>query len=70
MEFELSSGSTVGDLLSHLLNAYGESVRERLVRKSDGTPFVTFLVDGEQVELEHILSPGDKVMIMPPIAGG
>ena len=70
LEAELLSGSTVGDLLAYLLSEYGETVRERLVRESDGTPFVTFLVDDEQVGLEHVLLPGDRVVIMPPIAGG
>lgn len=70
LEAELPSGSTVSDLLAYLLETYGETVRQRLVRKNDGTPFVTFLVNGEQAGLEHILSTGDKLMIVPPIAGG
>lgn len=70
LEAELPPGSTIGDLLAYLLETYGEIMRQRLVQKSDGAPFVTFLVNGEQVGLEYILSPGDNVMIVPPIAGG
>lgn len=70
LEAELPPGSTIGGLLAYLLETYGETVRQRLVQKSDGAPFVTFLVNGEQAGLEHILSPGDKVVIVPPIAGG
>ena len=70
LDAELPSGSTVGDLLAYLLETYGETVRQRLVKRSDGAPFVTFLVNGEQAGLEHILSAGDKLMIVPPIAGG
>ena len=70
LEAELPPGSTVGDLLAYLLKRYGETVRQRLVQERDGAPFVTFLINDEQAGLEHVLSPGDKVRIVPPIAGG
>jgi molybdopterin converting factor small subunit len=70
LEIELRAGSSVGDLLALLLEKYGEDIRSRLVQKSDGAPFVTFLVNGEQAALEQVLAPEDNVLIVPPIAGG
>jgi molybdopterin converting factor small subunit len=67
---ELPSGSTVGDLLSWLIQSFGEPLRNRLVQESDGTPFVIFVVNGEKAELDDELSSGDDVLIVPPIGGG
>ena len=70
LEVELAPNSTIGNLLAYLLEKYGETIRRHLVHKNNGTPYVTFLVNGEQAELEQVLTPEDKVLIMPPIAGG
>ncbi len=70
LEVELVPNSTVGDLLACLLEKYGETIRQQLVQRNDGTPYVTFLINGEQAELGQVLTPEDKVLIMPPIAGG
>jgi molybdopterin converting factor small subunit len=70
LEVEITPNSTIGDLLICLLEKYGETIRQQLINRVDGTPFVTFLVNGEQAGLEQILMPEDIVLIMPPIAGG
>lgn len=70
LEVELAPGSTLGDLLACLLEKYGGTIRQQLVRSNDDAPYVTFLVNGEQAELGQVLTPVDKVLIMPPIAGG
>jgi molybdopterin converting factor small subunit len=70
LEVELPSGSTVGDLLSWLIQSFGEPLRKRLVHESDGTPFVIFVVNGEKADLSDGLYPGDSVLIVPPIGGG
>ncbi len=70
LDIELPPDSTIGDLLACLLEKYGEAIRDRLVQEKDGSPYVTFLINGEQVELDHVLEHEDHVLIMPPIAGG
>ncbi len=70
LEVELPPGSTVEDLLQRLIKSFGEPLRKRLVRESDGVPFVIFVVNGEKAELCDELSPGDEVLIIPPIGGG
>ena len=66
---ELNEGSTVRDLLTALLTSFGEKIASRLVRQ-DGEPFVSFIVNGERAELDCLLAPGDRVVILPPIGGG
>lgn len=70
LEVELPLGSTVEDLLVKLIQSFGEPLRKRLVRESDGIPYVIFVVNGEKAELSDELSPGDEVLIVPPIGGG
>ena len=70
LEVDLPVGSTVKDLLSILFELYGDSLRQRLVRQSDGQPFVTFIVNGERAEFGYELSHNDKLLIVPPIGGG
>lgn len=66
---ELKEGSTVRDLLTALLTSFGEEIASRLVRR-DGEPFVSFIINGERAELDCVLAPDDRVVILPPIGGG
>ncbi|OGO18106.1 MAG: hypothetical protein A2Z14_13290 [Chloroflexi bacterium RBG_16_48_8] len=70
LEVDLPPESTMGDLLSYLLLTFGDPLRKRLVRESDGKPFVVFVINGEKAELSDLLSPEDEVLIVPPIGGG
>jgi len=70
LEVELPDGSTVEDLIAELLELCGEPLRKRMLRKSDGQPFVMFVVNGERAELSGVLKPEDEVLIVPPIGGG
>lgn len=69
VKLELNEGSTVRDLLTVLLASFGEKAASRLVRQ-DGEPFVSFIVNGEHAELDCLLAPDDRVVILPPIGGG
>jgi len=60
----------IEDLIAELLELCGEPLRKRMLRKSDGQPFVMFVVNGERVELSGVLKPEDEVLIVPPIGGG
>ena len=70
LEVDLPVGSTVEDLIAVLLELRGEPLRKRLLRASDGKPFVMFVINGERVELSGVLKPDDEVLIVPPIGGG
>jgi molybdopterin converting factor small subunit len=68
LDLELNEDSTVKDLLTVLVSL-GEKVASRLVCQ-DGEPFVSFVVNGEHAELDCLLAPDDRVVILPPIGGG
>ena len=70
LEVELPAGSTVEDLIAKLLELCGEPLRKRMIRESDGQPFVMFVVNGERAELSGVLKRDDEVLIVPPIGGG
>ena len=70
LELNLPSGSTIEGLIDELLELFGEPLRKRILRESDGKPFVMFVVNGEKVELNDELSEDDEVLIVPPIGGG
>ena len=48
---EMPNASQIRDLVVELIFRFGESMRERLVQKQDGEPYVSFIVDGDQVDL-------------------
>ena len=70
LEVEIPAGSTLEDLLTRLVELRGESLRKRILRESDGKPFVMFAVNGEPIGLSDVLQPEDEVLIVPPIGGG
>jgi molybdopterin converting factor small subunit len=67
---ELPEGSKVSNLVQALIDRFGEEVKDRLVQKKDGKPFVSFIRNGEQVDLDSLLVEGDHLLILPPIGGG
>ena len=70
MEVELPVGSTVEDLIAEMVKLGGEPVRKRILRESDGQPYVMFVVNSEPIECTDELHDGDEVLIVPPIGGG
>jgi molybdopterin converting factor small subunit len=70
LEIELPDGSTLEDLIAEMVALGGESVRKRILRESDGQPYVMFVVNSEPIEGTDELHEGDKVLIVPPIGGG
>jgi len=75
-EVELSSGSTVGDLLNRLVELHGSRFREYVMDETTGTSrgHLLFLVDGTSISslegLKTRLTEGCAVAIMPPVGGG
>jgi molybdopterin converting factor small subunit len=70
LEVEIPVGSTLEDLIAELVALGGEPVRKRILRESDGQPYVMFVVNGEPIECADELHDGDEVLIVPPIGGG
>jgi len=75
IEVEMGDGATVKDLLSILVEKYGEELREYLFLK-DGSLKDHFVIYINGVSLNEaggvhgILRNGDIVAILPPISGG
>ncbi len=77
-EFEVSipEGSTVRDLISWMINKWGEPLASYLFRPGTSEPFphIRFMVNGRLIEflngMETILKDGDEFLILPVVAGG
>lgn len=73
---ELQEGSTVGDLLKHLVGQYGARFREYVVDEETGKPMahLLFLINGTSISsldgLGTKLSHDSVVALMPPVGGG
>ncbi len=77
-EFELSipRGSTVSDLLSVMVNRWGDPLSARLYKP--GTrfvlPHIRLMVNGRAIEflkgMETVLQDGDEFQMLPLVAGG
>ena len=70
LDVEISTGSTLEDLIAELVKIGGEPLSKRILREIDGKPYVMFVVNGEPIELSDVLEPEDEVLIVPPIGGG
>ena len=70
LDVDIPAGSTIDNLIVKIVEQFGEALGKRILRESDGRPFVMFVVNGEREELSYILNPDDEVMIVPPIGGG
>lgn len=61
MSVDLGAGATAGDALRHVLTLPG----------GDRLPKEPMLAVNERyAKPHHVLSPGDEVAIIPPVAGG
>jgi molybdopterin synthase sulfur carrier subunit len=72
---ELESGSTVMDLIFHLIDIHGESF-ERYIFDGNGKimDYFRFVVNDYDIMVRNkhvtILKDGDRVLVLPPIGGG
>ncbi|WP_406677686.1 MoaD family protein [Moorella sp. ACPs] len=67
--------ATVEELLAALISRYGETFRRELMTPEGKLKAgIAILVNGRNINFLHglktSLSPGDKVTIIPPAAGG
>ena len=76
LRVDLPEGSSVGDLLTQLAEAYGGQVAAHLTapHEPDAHPPLRVTVNGRDIGALHdrrtVLADGDDVLILTPIAGG
>jgi molybdopterin synthase sulfur carrier subunit len=77
-EFELSipQGSTVKDLLSLMINKWGDRLSAHLYKSGSDSilPYIRLMVNGRSIEflkgMETVLQDGDEFQMLPLVAGG
>ena len=77
-EFELSiaEGSTVKDLLSLMINKWGNKLSAYLYKPGSESilPHIRLMVNGRSIEflkgMETVLQDGDEFLMLPLVAGG
>ena len=77
-EFELSipQGSTVKDLLSLMINKWGDQLSDHLYKPGTDSvlPHIRLMVNGRSIEflkgMETVLQDGDEFQMLPLVAGG
>ncbi len=75
-EVSLAPGSTVKDLLSWMLNKWGDELSPHLFRPGSDSllPHIRLMVNGRSIEflkgMETILQDGDEFLMLPLVSGG
>jgi molybdopterin synthase sulfur carrier subunit len=77
-EFEVSIplGSTVKDLLSWMINKWGDKLSAHLYKPGSDSilPHIRLMVNGRSIEflkgMETVLQDGDEFLMLPLVAGG
>ena len=77
-EFELPvpQGSTVKDLLSLMINRWGDQLSTHLYKPGTDSvlPHIRLMVNGRSIEflkgMETVLQDGDEFQMLPLVAGG
>ena len=76
IEVSVPDGSTLDDLLSQMIDTWGEELRLKLYdpETSKLFPYIRFMVNGRDIgflnKMETILKDGDEILILPPVGGG
>jgi molybdopterin synthase sulfur carrier subunit len=70
VDVDVKEDATVGDALDALLSAK-PALRERaLTDDGDLRDHVNLLKNGENVDRDAIVEPGDELALFPPVSGG
>jgi molybdopterin synthase sulfur carrier subunit len=75
-EVSLAPGSTVKDLLSWMINKWGDSLSAHLYKPGTHSilPHIRLMVNGRSIEflngMETVLQDGDEFSMLPLVAGG
>jgi len=76
VELSVSEGSTLGELLTTMVNRWGHELAESLfeAESRDVLPHIRLMVNGQDITfldgMETVLQNGDEVLILPPVSGG
>jgi molybdopterin synthase sulfur carrier subunit len=75
-EVSLADGSTVGNFLEELTNAWGDELASRLFEpgRSKLLAHIGLMVNGRSINLlqnmDTVLQDEDEILILPPVGGG
>lgn len=76
MELSFPEGSTLGQLISSLVNRCGVELADYLYEPHSKSlrPYIRLMVNGRDIaflnRMETVLQSGDEVLILPPVSGG
>lgn len=75
-EVSLAPGSTVKDLISWMVNRWGDQLSSHLFKPGSNSllPHIRLMVNGRSIEflkgMETVLQDGDEFMMLPLVSGG
>ncbi|MCL4370821.1 MAG: MoaD/ThiS family protein [Chloroflexi bacterium] len=70
VELELPQEASIHDAVARLLEMLGTRAEEALVNRVHGGYSVLFSLNGHSADPAALLSDGDVVTLLPPMAGG
>jgi molybdopterin synthase sulfur carrier subunit len=76
VEFPVPEGTTLRELLTMIVDRWGDELASRLFNRKTGAilPHIRLMVNGRDIafldRMETILQDGDDVLILPPVSGG
>ena len=76
IEVDFPEGATVKDLLSRLVDRYGEKLKRQFFNPKTGKPqpYIKVLLNGRDIDfpngIDTKLNDGDVLALFPPVAGG
>ena len=76
IELSLPEKSTLKDLVTTLVNRFGDELASLLLEPETRNvlPHIRLMVNGRDIAflsgMETVLQPGDDVLILPPVSGG
>jgi molybdopterin synthase sulfur carrier subunit len=76
IELSVSEGSTLGQLITTLVNRFGDELASQLYEPNSKSlrSYIRLMVNGRDIAflkgLETALRHGDEVLILPPVSGG
>lgn len=76
VELSVPEKSTLGELLTTLVNRWGDELAIQLFEPESASvrPYIRLMVNGRDIAFlnrtQTVLQNGDEVLILPPVSGG
>ena len=76
VELSVPERSTLGELLTTMVNRWGDELASSLFepKSTSVLPHIRLMVNGQDIaflnRIETVLQDGDEVLILPPVSGG